>query len=389
MGRCAAAREAARPRRPSTATTMRTRGRPRAAGTTLSWRAVPAAPPDPDRPRVRALEAFPIRDRGQRRFALRDPNGLIDGLVVVGTPVVALLQLLDGTRTRAEIGAAFAESTGEAIGASALDAVPRELGGALVLGGPAVEAARTAALAAYRRLPSRPPACAGHSYPEDAKACREYLDERIAAADGAPVPERVAAVLAPHIDLRGGGACHGAAARALARCPAEVFVVIGTAHSSIERPFALTSHDFLTPLGAVRTDRAIVERLAARGGGGLLDDELAHRGEHSVEFQALWLQHALRGRENLSIVPVLAGSLHERIADGRPGRSDPRVADFVDALRALRDVLGDRVAFVASVDLAHVGPKYGDETPVTAARLSAVMDADRGLLAHAAAVDAD
>src|SRR5262245_45995522 len=127
--------------------------------------------PAPDRPRVRPLEAFPLRERGERRFALRDPDGLIDGLVVVARPVLALLQLLDGTRTREEIRAAFAGATGEAIPRDDLDAVIKELSDALVLDGPAVEAARAAALAGYRGLLARPPACAGNSYPDDPNAC--------------------------------------------------------------------------------------------------------------------------------------------------------------------------------------------------------------------------
>jgi AmmeMemoRadiSam system protein B len=236
---------------------------------------------------------------------------------------------------------------------------------------------------------ARPAACAATSYPEDPAACRRFLDDALAAAGDVELPARVRAVVAPHIDLRGGGPCHGAAARALARCEADTFVVLGTAHAPLRRPFALTTRDFATPAGAVRTDRALVARLAERGGGGLLDDELAHRDEHSVEFQALWLAHLFGGRRDVAIVPVLVGSLHARIADGRPARDDARVADFVDALAALVEERGDRVALVASVDLAHVGPKYGDDAPVSAERLAEVLAADRVLLEHAASVAPD
>src|SRR5438477_257877 len=80
----------------------------------------------------------------------------------------------------------------------------------------------------------------GGSYPEEAEACAEALMRHERAAGKVTVPRRVSAVLAPHIDLRGGGPCHGAAAKALRRCPADVFVVLGTAHATIRRPFALT-----------------------------------------------------------------------------------------------------------------------------------------------------
>lgn len=351
--------------------------------------------PTPPRPRVRPLEAFPApADAGGDgaegpRFALRDPEGLVDGLIVVTRPVLEVLRRCDGAHTPAAIADALSAATGTRVPRADVEALLDELGTALVLEGPAVEAARAAALRTYREAPARPAACAGASYPDGPEACRRFLDDALASADGADPAPGVRAVVAPHIDLRGGGACHGAAARALARCDADTFVVLGTAHAPLRRPFALTTRDFATPVGTVTTDRALVARLAARGGGGLLDDELAHRDEHSVEFQALWLAHLFGGRRDVRVVPVLVGSLHARLADGRPARDDARVADFVDALGELLDAGGDRVALVASVDLAHVGPKYGDADPVTPARLAEVLAADRALLESVAAVAPD
>lgn len=344
----------------------------------------------PTRPRVRALDAFPVGGSEEPRYALRDPEGLFEDLLVVPPGLLFLLRFLDGTRSAADVAAEWTRTTGERLTPAEVEEAVEDLDAHLVLEGPRVEAARTAVRERWRALPSRPPACAGSSYPEEPQACGDWLDGHLEAAADAPVPDRVRAVVAPHIDLRGGGACHGAAARALARCEAETFVVLGTAHAPIRRPFALTLHDFDTPRGRVRTDRSLVERLATRGGGGLLDDELAHRREHSVEFQALWLAHlARRERRDVSIVPVLVGSAHASIASGRSPREDPAVADFVAALQELERERGGRVALVASVDLAHVGPRYGGTGAVDDAAMEHVLDADRALLRHALAPDAD
>jgi AmmeMemoRadiSam system protein B len=140
----------------------------------------------------------------------------------------------------------------------------------------------------------------------------------------------------------------------------------------------------------VRTDRALVERLAARGGGGLLDDELAHRSEHSVELQALWIARLFGARPGTRIVPVLVGSIGACLrgdAEADP-RADPAVSDAVDALRELVAEGGGRTAVVASVDLAHVGPRYGDRARVGEARRARVLAEDRRLLARAVAGDA-
>ena len=341
------------------------------------------------RPKLRPLDVVVERGGPGPRLALRDPEGLFDGSLVASPALAALLPLLDGTRTASEIARAWAERTGVPLPAEDLDRVLLDLEEKLVLEGPSAEAARERAIAAWRALKLRPAACAGVSYPEEPDACAETLARHESAAGKVSVPRRVAAVLAPHIDLRGGGACHGATAKALRRCPAEVFVVLGTAHAAIRRPFALTALDFETPLGTVETDRGIVERLSRRGGGQLFDDELAHRAEHSVEFQALWLRHAVGDRPGLRIVPVLVGSIGEAIRAGRSPREDPAVSDFAAALRELREEMGERVALVASVDLAHVGPRYGGEDPVNADELASVLAADRPLLDAARRVDAE
>jgi AmmeMemoRadiSam system protein B len=322
-------------------------------------------------------------------LALRDPEGLLDGVLVASPALAALLPILDGTNDEAAIRAIWRQMTGTPMSKEDLARVLADLDERLLLEGERLEAARAAALAAYRAQPARAATHADASYPEEPEACEEFLRAREEAAAGAPVPARVGAVLAPHIDLRGGGPCHGAAARALRACPASTFVVLGTAHAPLRRRFALTTSDFATPVGTVATDRDLVERLAKRGGGRLLDDELAHRGEHSVEFQAVWLAHVRHGGPAPRIVPVLVGSLHDRIRDGASPMSDPEFADFVEALCEVGRERGGDVAFVASVDLAHVGPRYGHDRAVDDAWLAEVMAADRALLSHALSGDAD
>jgi AmmeMemoRadiSam system protein B len=346
----------------------------------------------PSHPRFRvALEALPARSAdGLDLVLFRDLEGLTDGVAALPRPLgVLLLELLDGRRDLDALVRDLAAATGEAPDADVVRRLLAQLDGALLLEGERAEAARAEALSRWRAEPHRPAAHAGTCYPAEGDLLRQALADwgREAGALSFDLPVR--AVLAPHIDPRGGAACHGAAARALAACPADVFVVLGTAHRPLRRPFALTSHDFDTPAGRLPTDRGLVERLARRGGGGLLDDERAHAAEHSVEFQAAWIRALRAGREETRIVPVLVGSFGEHIAAGRLPREVPAVSDFVDALaEALADLDG-RAALVASVDLAHVGPAYGHATAPDEAALEAVRAADRALLARAAAVDAD
>ncbi len=310
--------------------------------------------------------------------------------VVLPEPIVPLVfHLLDGTRDRTQVAADWTAVTGQPVSPGVLDRLLARLDEGLLIEGPSVERARRDALADYRALGRRPMAHAGSAYPADAQGLRDRMNE-IRDQAGVPSPDApVHAVLAPHIDPRGGGPCHGAAVQALAASPAEVFVVFGTAHRPLRRAFALTSLDYETPTGRLATDRDLVARLARCGGEDLLEDERQHGAEHSVEFQAVWI-HALHGaRPNVRIVPVLVGSLHPFIENGGSPMEDPVVRDFVHALREIREECDGRIAMVASVDFAHVGPNYGWPKAPDAAALARVMEQDRRLLATAVEGDAE
>jgi AmmeMemoRadiSam system protein B len=186
-------------------------------------------------------------------------------------------------------------------------------------------------------------------------------------------------LVAPHIDFGRGGPTYSHAYRALEGCDAELFVVFGTAHASPPHLFTLTRQDYATPLGPVATDRGVVDALAAElSEEELLADELVHVSEHSCEFQMVWLRWVL-GDRPIRAVPVLCASISHL--------TDPaqETARFLAALA--RATAGREVCFVASADLAHAGPQYGDERASTPAERAALGDLDRRTLAFLAAGD--
>jgi AmmeMemoRadiSam system protein B len=235
------------------------------------------------------------------------------------------------------------------------------------------------ALSTFRALPARPTACAGTVYPRDPAHLRRALDAWLDGARAAHVaPPRL--VVSPHIDYPRGAAGYARAAAALAAAAADVFVVFGTAHASPPHLFTLTRLDYATPLGSVPTDRAVVDALAGElGDDELFADELCHVDEHSVELQLVLMKHVVR--RPFTAVPVLC-STTAHLRD--PERA---TSPFFQALS--RALAGRRVCFVAGADLAHLGPRYGDQRPPSAAELAAFEAADRRTLAFVAAGDAD
>jgi AmmeMemoRadiSam system protein B len=332
------------------------------------------------RPRLIAIEPqpFPLED-GTTGIALRDPLGVVRETAVLSPAAWWLVSRFDGRRTAADLVDEAARE-GLSLEAAEVESLAARLEGAGFLHGPAHEALRARAAAEFRALGTRPPSCAGSVYPADAARLRAALDGWLAAAPPAHGAAAARVLVAPHIDYHRGGAGYAIAYRALEACEADLFVVFGTAHASPPHLFTLTRLDYDTPLGPVRTDRAVVDALSrALGEEEVFADELAHRDEHSCELQMPWLLHVRRGRP-FTAVPVLCSTVSHLPDAGAA------TARFLGALS--RAVEGRRVCYVAAADLAHVGPRYGDLRPPTRAELSALEADDRRTLGFVEAGDA-
>jgi MEMO1 family protein len=252
-----------------------------------------------------------------------------------------------------------------------------------------------AAVDAWRKQPIRTPFCAGGSYPDGREALRGFLDAHYTRAGGPGArPDRsrkaapIRGVLSPHIDFHRGGHAYAHAWKAVAEsCEADLFVVFGTAHQGTGAArYALTRKSYATPLGTVETDGELLEKLVAayEGPDDLLSGELAHQGEHSIEFQMVELAH-LYGEgagepRKIKALPVLCGGLHDLVAGPERPSRDPRVRSFHDALgKALDGVAPERVCFVGGVDLLHVGTEFGDDA-LTTEKLDELLAQDRKTL---------
>jgi MEMO1 family protein len=338
-----------------------------------------------DRPRLVPLEPTPVTlEDGSDAVALRDPYGVIEGVAVVSPAAYWVLAHMDGQRTLDDVQRAL-ERAGARVALDDVRRVAAQAAEAGLVHGPAYDRRRAGALAAFHRGP-RAPACAGGAYPDDAGELDAMLAGFYTHADGpgrrdptSRAGEGVRLLVAPHIDFRRGGPIYAHAYAALEGCDADLYVVFGTAHASPRRLFTLTRQDYDTPFGPVATDRAVVNALAAElGEDELFGDELVHRGEHSCEFQMVWLRW-LAGDRPVRAVPVLCSTIsHLEDPAGETRR-------FLEALA--RATAGRKVCHVAGADLAHVGPQYGDERPATETELARFEEQDRATMSFVAGGD--
>jgi AmmeMemoRadiSam system protein B len=322
-----------------------------------------------DKPKIRPVEAFPVDQDGQSYVCLRDPTGVAPTPLMLGMGAYFLVTLFDGSYSRVDLQAAFAKRFGDILPSEHLDELIGALDQGFFLESPAYAARMDAVRDEFARNPQRPAALAGLCYEQEPAKLRREIESFFCAAGGPgqiPQPSSDGAALsgliAPHIDPRRGGPAYAHAyGELLTRERPDLVIILGTSHYGRgPQLFSATRKDYLTPLGAIPTDGDFIDRVAGRyREGDLFADELLHRNEHSIEFQALFLAWAL-GTAGYKIVPILVGSFHEMVATGLTPQSERRVSGFLDAMRAELAEEKRRVLIVAGVDFAHVGKKFGD-----------------------------
>jgi MEMO1 family protein len=352
-----------------------------------------------EHPRLRPIEVFPMQDRGRRNLVLRDPADPSISPIVLSEGAAAVLALLDGQRTLQQVSSALL-LRGGTITQSQLRSFLTQLDEAGFLEGPRAEYRFEQRQANFLALPIRPAIHAGAAYSNNPEALSGMLKAAYLQAGGpkslpagrdAALTTPLRAAIAPHVDPHRGAPTYSWVYKALAEAqPAELYVVLGTCHTGVRGDFAATRKAYDTPLGAVPTDSEFLDRLGRNWGRDPFAGEFSHAGEHSIEFQAVYLRSlGLAGEGAAPIVPILCDSLHNMVSDGLSPRDAPTVSHFLAALQHTLAEDGRQITLIAAVDLAHVGPRFGDSWPVDLPRQAMVGNADREMLDLVLEPDAD
>jgi AmmeMemoRadiSam system protein B len=102
----------------------------------------------------------------------------------------------------------------------------------------------------------------------------------------------------------------------------DTFIVIGPNHQGIGGGVALTTQDFETPLGAIRTDKDLAQALRKAL---IEDDIMANKYEHSIEVQVPFIQYFSKSAKFVPIcmlmqdykTAVVVGKIIREAAEGR------------------------------------------------------------------------
>lgn len=331
------------------------------------------------------IDAAPAERDGEMFYILYDRAGVTGARLLLSPLGLLIAGRMDGSASVLDITDVLCRELGAPVECGEVERVIKALDEAFFLEGARFQDYQAQAARDFHQTPVREAGSAGSSYPAAPRELAAELDRMMAEA---PSPEEALprngahprGVVVPHIDFMRGGSGYGQIYGALARLPRpRTVVVIGTAHTPLYEMYSLCEKDFDTPMGPVRVEHDLCGRVRKALGAGAERDVLAHRGEHSIELQAVWLRHIYG--EDIRIVPILAGSLGRYL----DGDAEPGEAAAIPVVRQLAECLGDAVAgggvmLMASADLSHIGPRFGDNREVTNHFLAEVEEADRDYL---------
>jgi AmmeMemoRadiSam system protein B len=316
-------------------------------------------------PRIRRdLEFIPVHHEGQQLILIRDRLGLVQEGKAVALPLYQFMTLLDGTRTTRDLQMELMRQRGGLlVGTDEVEGLLASLEASYVLDSEAFRRAKDKIISDFSSEKVRPCSHCGLTYPADPLELRDRLDKILARQ--APVSEpsgKIRALVSPHIDLSVGHRVYASAYQMLKHTTFSRVIVLGVGHTLADNLFCLTDKDFQTPLGVIEAERSLIRELREVGGDILATNDFAHRSEHSIEFQLIFLQHIFKGI-SFTLIPILCGFLQSCLPEYTRKAYLERTAPFLDLLREILQDPEHETLIVAGVDFSHVGPKFGHEMP--------------------------
>jgi hypothetical protein len=313
----------------------------------------------------RELDIMPSPVPDRPGLLIRDPFQYTDAVAILPPLLAQTLMLFDGQHTELDLRARLTELTGDLQTSDVAKDLIEALDQNGFLESERFFEMRDRKQREFAQATSRQPAHAQSGYPAEAEPLRAKLQQY--GADPEPgSTDSLVALAAPHVSPEGGFRSYAAAYRRLNPSYADhTFVILGTSHYGQPERFGLTRKAYVTPFGALQTDRALVDTLANAAPDTVVMEDYCHATEHSIEFQCIFLQHAL-GRPDVKTVPILCGPLVESLLRGKAPERNDGVRRFFDALGEMGAKLGDKLVWVLGVDMAHIGRRYGDSYAATA-----------------------
>ncbi len=325
------------------------------------------------------LDFQPSPAADQPGLLIRDSFHFSDTTLIIPPYLLRFLTFFDGQHTRSqllsEIGKVASRENSPRLEAHLRDT----LESAGFLHGPRFDALKSQALKAFQQAPVRVSSHAGAAYPADAAELRQYLGGNLRAhRNGHAGSSAPLAIAAPHISFEGGWQSYAAMISMLESAnPDSLFVVMGTSHYGEPGRLGLTAKPFETPLGTTRAEPELAAALCAACPDAVVEEDYCHAIDHSVEFHVMLLQYAVR--PDVRVLPLLVGAYIEPMRTGGLPQDSPALHQAFQALRSIASEANSNLVWLLSVDMAHMGRRYGDDFSANAlsGKMASVEELDR------------
>ena len=337
----------------------------------------------------RDLEFLPVQHEGRQLIVIRDHLGLVKEGRAVELPLYQFMTLLDGTTSVRDIQMTLMRQRGGMlVGTDEVVGILTHLDESFLLDSDGYRRARDQIVNRFTAEKVRPCSHCGNAYPDNPKELGNMLDDILNNQPPIPAPDgKVTALVAPHIDLKVGKKVYASAGQMLRYTTPSRVVILGVGHQMGGHLFSLTEKDFETPFGIIENEKSLVGPLRDAGGDMVAANDFAHRSEHSIEFQVIFLQHVLKGSD-FTILPILCGFTPTHLTEYSRKAYLEKTGPFLEEMKKILTEAGHETLLLAGVDFSHIGPKFGHDSPADALKGRSEAH-DKNLLQHLSAMNPD
>ena len=323
------------------------------------------------KPILRYVDVIPANHQGKPVFLLKDPLAFVEEIVVVPQYMGFLLALMDGKHDLRDLQAEATKRLGQVVPFEDIKKFVEFLDEKGLLWSERFEEIKKKAYEKWLKLKARPMAHAMQAYPLSPAEAKFFVEDILKLAEGVDQKETPKVLIAPHIDLRVGARGFAESYGRFKPASGARIILLGVGHH-LDFPISVLTKDFATPFGIVKNDRGGLFFLTQSKKLDLFPDHMAHRLEHSLEFQVLFLHHLLG--EEFVILPFLVGPFmlfkeHKELIEG-----------FTQAIVELFD---ENTYLVLGIDFCHLGLRYGDPFAVTEKERKEALELDKRLVESA------
>ena len=322
---------------------------------------------DTFKPILRYVDAIPSYYQEQPVLFLRDPLGFTTEIVVVPQYMAFLLTLMDGKHDLRDLQAEATKRLGKLVPIEDIKKFVQFLDEKGLLWTEQFEKIKKKAYEKWLELKVRPMTHAVQSYPANPAEAKFFV-ENILAQVKESEENNFKILIAPHIDLKVGARGFAESYGRFNPEKGARVIVFGVGHH-LDFPISILTKDIATPFGVIRNDKGGLFFLTQTKKLEVFPDHIAHKLEHSLEFQALFLHYLLK--DEFVMLPILVG----------PYILFKNYKDLIEEFaKAIVELLDERTYIVLGIDFCHLGLRYGDPFAVTEKERKEAIEFDKELI---------